>query len=330
MLDRRHLLALPALLPALAPGLALAQGAAPSAWAPSRTGRIIVPFTAGGATDATARLIAERLTQSLGQTYVVDNRPGAGGNLGTDMVAKADPDGHTLLLATIGTASINQFLYPRLPFDPLRDFASVGLINQVTNAIVVHPGVAANNLGELLALARQSPGTMNYGTPGNGTSGHMCAEYLKFRTQTRNGHVPYRGTGALMPDLLGGRIDLAVDNLPAYIPHIREGRLRILAVTSRDRWFAVPEVPTVGQSGVEGFEAVAWFGMQAPARTPRPILDRLTSAVGEAVAEPAMQARFRDLGAEPSFLDGPAFDRFIAAENDKWREVVRVAAIKLE
>jgi len=324
MLDRRHLLA----LPALAPGLARAQAAAP--WAPSRSMRIIVPFTAGGATDATARLVAERLTQSLGQSVVVDNRPGAGGNLGTDLVAKAEPDGHTLLLGTIGTASINQFLYPRLPFDPQRDFASVALINQVTNAIVVHPGVAANTLQELLALAKRDGGRLNYGTPGNGTSGHMCGEYLKFRTRTEIGHVPYRGTGALLPDLLGGRIDLAVDNLPAYIPHIREGRLRILAVTSRDRWFAVPEAPTVAESGIEGFEAVAWFGMQVPARTPRPILDRLTAAVGEAVAEPAMQARFRDIGAAPSFLDGPGFDRFIAAENDKWREVVRVAGIRLE
>jgi tripartite-type tricarboxylate transporter receptor subunit TctC len=321
MLHRRHLLALPALLPA---------AASAQQWAPSRTVRLVVPFTAGGATDATARLIAERLSNSLGQTFVVDNRPGAGGNLGTDIVAKADPDGHTLLLATIGTASINQFLYPRLTFDPTADFTSIALINQVTNAIVVHPGVAANNLQELLALARRSPGTLNYGTPGNGTSGHMCAEYLKYRTKTEIGHVPYRGTGALMPDLLGGRIDLAVDNLPAYIPHIREGRLRILAVTSRDRWFAVPEVPTVAQSGIEGFEAVAWFGMQAPARTPRPVIERLTAAVSEAVADPAMQERFRDLGAAPSFLDGPAFDRFIAAENDKWREVVRVAGIKLE
>ena len=325
MLRRRLILASPALL-------SYGAAAQPSAslWAPSRSMRIIVPFTAGGATDATARLIAERLTQSLGQSVVVDNRPGAGGNLGTDLVAKAEPDGHTLLLGTIGTASINQFLYPRLPFDPVRDFASVALINQVTNAVVVHPSVQATTLAELLALARRAPGRLNYGTPGNGTSGHMCGEYLKFRTGTEIGHVPYRGTGALMPDLLGGRIEVAVDNLPAYIPHLREGRLRILAVTSRERWFAVPEVPTVGQSGVEGFEAVAWFGMQAPARTPRPILDRLTAAVGEAVAEPATQARFRDIGAAPSFLDGPGFDRFMAAENDKWREVVRVANIRLE
>lgn len=326
MLTRRAAVALPALaLPALMPAFAHAQ-----AWAPSRSGRIIVPFTAGGATDVTARIMAERLSALLGQSYVVDNRPGAGGNLGVEMAAKAEPDGHTLLMGTIGTASINQFLYPRLPFDPMRDFASIALVNQVTNAIVVHPSVQANTFQELLAVARREPGKLNYATPGNGTSGHMSGEYLKFRTQVDIGHVPYRGTGALMPDLLGGRVEIAVDNLPAYIPHIREGRLRILAVTSRERWFAVPDVPTVIESGVPSFEAVAWFGLQAPARTPRAALDRLTAACLEICAEPATVARFRELGATASPLDGPAFDRFIAAENEKWREVVRVANVRLE
>ncbi len=320
-ITRRLALALPALIPAAA----LAQP-----WAPARPVRIIVPFTGGGATDATARILAERLTAAMGQPVVVDNRPGAGGNLGTDMVAKADPDGHTLLMGTIGTASINQFLYPRLPWNPQADLAQVALVNSVTNAIIVNPAVPANTLAELLALARARPGALNYATPGNGTSGHMCGEYLKFRTRTDLTHVPFRGTGALMPELLSGRVEVAVDNLPAYIPHIRAGALRILAVTSRDRWFAVPEAPTVGQSGVEGFEAVAWFGIQAPARTPAPILARWTEAVRAACAEPSVIARFREIGAEGTFLDGPGFDRFIAAENEKWREVVRVAGIRLE
>ena len=320
-ITRRLALALPALIPAAA----LAQP-----WAPARPVRIIVPFNGGGATDATARILAERLTAAMGQPVVVDNRPGAGGNLGTDMVAKADPDGHTLLMGTIGTASINQFLYPRLPWNPQADLAQVALVNSVTNAIIVNPAVPANTLAELLALARARPGALNYATPGNGTSGHMCGEYLKFRTRTDLTHVPFRGTGALMPELLSGRVEVAVDNLPAYIPHIRAGALRILAVTSRDRWFAVPEAPTVGQSGVEGFEAVAWFGIQAPARTPAPILARWTEAVRAACAEPSVIARFREIGAEGTFLDGPGFDRFIAAENEKWREVVRVAGIRLE
>jgi tripartite-type tricarboxylate transporter receptor subunit TctC len=322
MIARRALLA----APALAPLAAVAQ----APWAPTRPMRIVVPFTAGGATDVTARIMAERLSALLGQSVVVDNRLGAGGNVGTDFVAKSEPDGHTLLMGTIGTASINQFLYPRLPWDPQRDLAAIALANQVTNAIVVHPSVRAANLQELLALARREPGRLSYGTPGNGTSGHMCGEYLKFRTQVDINHVPYRGTGALMPDLLGGRIEMAMDNLPAYLPHLREGRLRCLAVTSRNRWFAVPEVPTVAEQGVAGFEAVAWFGVQAPARVPRPVLDRLTEASLTAIAEPTTQARFREIGAEPNPLDGPSFERFIAAENEKWREVVRVANIRLE
>ncbi|MBY0336930.1 MAG: tripartite tricarboxylate transporter substrate binding protein [Acetobacteraceae bacterium] len=321
-LTRRHALALPALL---LPAAAAAQG-----WNPTRPVRIIVPFTAGGATDVSARIMAERMGALMGQSFVVDNRPGAGGNVGTEAVAKADPDGHTLLMGTIGTASINQFLYPRLAWDPRTDLAQVALVNQVTNAVVVHPGVAAGSFQELLALARRQPGRLNYATPGNGTSGHMCGEYLKFRANVDINHVPYRGTGALMPDLLGGRVEVAIDNLPAYLPHIREGRLRVLAVTSRERWFALPDTPTVQESGVPGFEAVAWFGLQAPGRTPRHILDRYTEVALQAVAEAGTQARFREIGANPSPLNGPDFDRFIAAENDKWREVVRVANIRLE
>ncbi|MFL1464210.1 Bug family tripartite tricarboxylate transporter substrate binding protein [Roseococcus sp. DSY-14] len=331
MTTRRLAPALPRRLALSLPGLLLPAAArAQAPWSPTRPVRVIVPFTAGGATDATARILAERLSQALGQTVVVDNRPGAGGNLGTDMVAKAEPDGHTLLMGTIGTASINQFLYPRLPWNPATDLAQVALVNNVANAVVVHPGVRANTLQELLALARARPGALNYATPGNGTSGHLCAEYLKFRTRTDITHVPFRGTGALMPEVLAGRVEVAVDNLPAYIPHIRSGALRILAVTSPERWFAVPEAPTVAEAGVAGFSAVAWFGLQAPGRTPAPILARWAEAVRAACAEETIQARFREIGAAVSFLDPQGFDRFIAAENDKWREVVRAADIRLE
>nr|WP_314076302.1 tripartite tricarboxylate transporter substrate binding protein [uncultured Roseococcus sp.] len=323
-LTRRTALALPALLPVAA----AAQAQAP--WAPTRSMRIVVPFTAGGATDVMARVVAERLTHLLGQPCVVENRPGAGGNLGVEVVAKGDADGHTLLMCTIGTASINQFLYPRLPFDPVKDLAAVALASLVTNAVVVHPGVSATNIQELIALAKREPGAINYGTPGNGTSGHICGEYFKNRTGVDIGHVPYRGTGALIPDLLAGRIQMTFDNLPSYIPHIREGRLRVLAVTSRERWFALPEVPTVNESGLPDFEAVAWFGLQVQGRTPRPAVDRLTAAVQEICREPGTIAKFRELGAMPSQLGGADFDRFIAAENEKWGAVVRAANIRLE
>jgi tripartite-type tricarboxylate transporter receptor subunit TctC len=319
---RRTALTAAALL--AAPALARAQ-----AW-PARPLRIIVPFTAGGATDLSARLLAERLTQALGQSVIVENRPGAGGNVGAELVAKAEPDGHTLLMCTIGTASINQFLYDRLPFDPQRDFASIGLATAVTNAIIVHPQVAAASLRELLELARRQPGRLNYATPGNGTSGHLCGELLKVRTSVDITHVPYRGTGALMPDLLGGRVEIAVDNLPAYIPHIREGRLRILAVTSAQRWFAVPDAPTVIEAGIADFEALAWFGVQAPARTPRPVVERLAESMQTILRDPATVARVREFGAEPRPLGPAEFDRFIAAENEKWREVVRVSGARLD
>jgi tripartite-type tricarboxylate transporter receptor subunit TctC len=321
-LRRRALLGTALALPALSEARA-------QAWAPSRPVRLVVPFVGGGATDLTARLVAERLQPMLGQPVVVDNRPGAGGNLGADLVAKSDPDGHTLLMCTIGTASINQFLYSRMPFRP-EDLAAVALVNLVANAIVVNPNVPARTLQEFIAHAKQNPGRMNYGTPGNGTSGHMSGEYLKVRAGIDITHIPYRGTGAVIPDLLSGTLQVAVDNIPAYIPHIREGRMRLLAVTSRERWFSFPDTPTVIESGIPGFEAVAWFGLQAPGRTPAPILARYADAIQEISRDATVIARQREIGAEPHFLGPAAFEAFIRAENEKWREVVRVSGAKLD
>jgi tripartite-type tricarboxylate transporter receptor subunit TctC len=321
-LRRRALLGTALALPALSQARA-------QAWNPSRPVRLVVPFVGGGATDLTARLIAERLTPMIGQPVVVDNRPGAGGNLGADIVAKSDPDGHTLLMCTIGTASINQFLYSRMPFRP-EDLSAVALVNLVANAIVVNPNVPARNFAEFVAYAKQNPGRLNYGTPGNGTSGHMSGEYLKVRAGIDITHVPYRGTGAVIPDLLSGTLQVAVDNIPAYIPHIREGRMRLLAVTSRERWFSFPETPTVIESGIPGFEATAWFGLQAPARMPAPILQRCADAVREISRDPAVVARQREIGAEPNFLGPNEFEAFIRAENEKWREVVRISGAKLD
>lgn len=296
---------------------------------PNRPIRLVVPFPGGGATDVTARVLAERLTQMLGQPVVVDNRPGAGGILGCDMVAKAEPDGHTLLTCTIGTASINQYLYSKLPYDP-RDLTSLALANSLANVITVSADSPIKTFADLLQHAKAHPGDLNYGTPGNGTSGHMCAELLKSRTKTDIAHVPYRGSASVIPDLLAGRLDLAVDNLPPYLPHIQEGRLRALAVTSKQRWFALPDVPTVAESGVEGFEAEAWFGIQAPAKTPRPILERVSGHILEILKEPAVVAKLREVGSEPRPLGPEAFDSFIQAENAKWKEVVRVSGAKLD
>jgi tripartite-type tricarboxylate transporter receptor subunit TctC len=315
----------------LGAGLAMpfAARALAQPWAPSRPVRLVVPFQGGGATDLTARLIAERMGPMLGQPVVVDNRPGAGGNLGADLVAKADPDGHTLLMATIGTASINQFLYSRMPYRP-EDLSAVALVNLVANGIVVHPAVPARSFAEFVAYAKANPGRLNYGTPGNGTSGHMSGEYLKVRAGIDITHVPYRGTGGVVPDLIAGNLQVAVDNLPAYIPHIREGRMRLLAVTSRDRWFSFPEVPTVIESGIAGFEAVAWFGVQGPARMPAAAFERYAAAILEISRDPAVIARQREIGAEPRPLGPAEFEAFIREENVKWQEVVRVSGAKLD
>ncbi len=309
--------------------LPFAGAARAQSWAPSRPIRLVVPFAGGGATDLTARLLAERLGPMLGQPVVVDNRAGAGGNLGADIVAKAEPDGHTLLMGTIGTASINQFLYSRMPFRP-EDLAPVALVNQVANGIIVHPSVPARSFAELVALAKASPGRLNYGTPGNGTSGHMSGELLKVRAGIDITHVPYRGTGAVVPDLLSGTLQVAVDNLPAYLPHIREGKLRLLAVTSRERWFSAPEAPTVQESGIAGFEAVAWFCVQAPARVPAAAIQRVANAILEISREPTVIARQREIGMEPRPLGPTEFAAFIASENAKWQEVVRLSGAKLD
>jgi tripartite-type tricarboxylate transporter receptor subunit TctC len=318
---RRTLLASTLALPLI--GRAFAQP-----WAPSRPVRLVVPFQGGGATDITARLLAERLGPVLGQPVVVDNRAGAGGNLGVDIVAKSEPDGHTLLMCTIGTASINQFLYSRLPFRP-EDLAAVALVNQVANGIFVHPSVPARDFSAFLAHARATRG-LTYGTPGNGTSPHIATEYLKTRAGIELEHVPYRGTGGVVPDLIAGNLRIAVDNLPAYLPHVREGRIHLLAVTSGQRWFAVPEIPTIAESGVPGFEAVAWFGVQAPARVPAPIIQRYADAILDIVKEPAAMARIRDLGYEARPLGPAEFAAFIREEQRKWEAAVRASGARLE
>ncbi|PHK94635.1 hypothetical protein CR162_11925 [Pseudoroseomonas rhizosphaerae] len=321
-LSRRLVLAGAGLI--AAPALLRAQPAFPN-----RPVRLVVPFPGGGATDVTARLVAERLSAMLGQPVVVDNRPGAGGMLGSDMVAKAEPDGHTLLMCTIGTASINQYLYSNMPYQ-VSALTELALVNSLANVIAVPASSPLKTFKDLLEKAKAEKGTLTYGTPGNGTSGHMCGELIKHRTGTDIIHVPYRGSAAVIPDLLAGRLDMAIDNLPPYLPHINEGRLRALAVTSKARWFALPDVPTVAELGVEGFEAEAWFGLQAPARTPRPVLERVSGHVAEILKEPEVLAKLRDLGSEPRPMGPQEFSAFIQAENVKWKEVVRVSGARLD
>lgn len=295
---------------------------------PSRPVRLIVPFPPGASTDAVGRLTAERLSTLLGQPFVVENRGGAGGLIGAEAAACAAPDGYTLLVATISVSAIAPHLAPRLAWDPARDLANVAASCVVPNAVLARPDLPARDVAGLIALAKERPGALAYGSPGNGTSGHLCAEYLKSRAGIALTHAPYRGTAPLLADLLGGRLDFAVDNLPFYVSHVREGRLRLLAVTSPDRWFSVPDAPTVAEGALPGFAMVIWWGLQAPAGTPAPVVERLEAAMLTAFAEPDTRARLREIGVDAAPLGTSAFDRLVADEHAKWGAVVRDAGIR--
>jgi len=312
--------------PLLGPVAARAQG---PGWSPSRPVRLVVGFTPAGTTDIAARLLAEPLSRRLGQQVVVENRPGAGGNIGNQIVAQADPDGHTLLMQTISGGAINYSLYgPRMPIRP-EDLAAVGLMLRVPNAIFVNPNLPVRSLRELVDYAKARPGRLNIGSSGAGTSLHMTGELLKLEAGLDMTHVPFRGAGPMLQEVIAGRVEVAVDNLPSVIGHLREGRLKPLAVTTRERTPAMPDVPTTGEEGLPGVEATAWFGMQAPARTPRAAIARVSEELNAIIREPEMSRRIADLGGMPPNLtpDGgttpETFDAFIRAEIAKWGEVVR-------
>jgi tripartite-type tricarboxylate transporter receptor subunit TctC len=310
-------------------GLALA-GPAKAQDYPSKPIRLVVPFAAGGATDVLARLVGERLTASLGQQVVVDNRPGAGGNIGSDLVARAEPDGYTILMGAVGTHAINPSLYPKMPYDPVKDFAPVTLVASVPNVLVVNPEVPANSVQELIDLAKANPGELNFASSGNGTSIHLSGELFKAMTGTDIVHVPYKGSGPAVTDLLGGQVQMMFDNMPSSLPHVKAGKLRALGVTSAKRSPALPEVPTIAEAGVPSYDATSWFGILAPAGTSEPVVTRLQGAIVQALGEPEMRQRMADLGAEP-VGDTPAeFGQFIAAEIAKWAKVVNDAGVKLE
>jgi tripartite-type tricarboxylate transporter receptor subunit TctC len=302
---------------------AFAQG-----W-PTRPLRLVVPFPPAGTTDIAARILAERLAARLGQPVAVENRAGAGGNVGSDVVAKAEPDGYTLLMQTISSGAINYALYgARMPYRP-EDLAAVGLMLRVPNLIFVTNALPVRSLADLVALARREPGRLNIGSSGAGTSLHMTGELLKLEARVDITHVPFRGAGPMLAEIIAGRVEVGVDNLPSVIGHAREGRLRALAVTTATRSPALPEVPTTAEAGFPGVEATAWFGVQAPARTPRAIVERIGAEIDAIVREPATAARIADLGGMPPALtptggtSPAAFEAFIRDEVTRWSEIVR-------
>ena len=301
---------------------------AQSDW-PAKPVRIVVPFVAGGTTDLVARVVAEELTQVLKQTFVVDNKGGAGGNIGATEVARAAPDGYTLLLGTPGTLSINQFLYASMPYDSNKDFAPVSFVVRVPNVLVVNPGVGVRNIAELIAKMRAKPGGYSYGSPGNGTTGHLSTELFKTRAKVFALHIPYRGSGPMLVDLMGGQIQMSIDNLPTAMPHIRSGKLLALGVTSDQRSTQLPDVPTIA-SVLPGYSAESWFVLMAPANTPPAIVNRMSAEVDKILKKPAVIERFKALGADPVGGTPEQLGQFIAAETRKWAEVVKASGAKID
>ncbi|NUZ06909.1 Bug family tripartite tricarboxylate transporter substrate binding protein [Piscinibacter koreensis] len=297
---------------------------------PSHSMRIIVPFAPGGSTDVLARLMGNALSERLGQPVVVDNRAGAGGNIGAAAVAKAAPDGYTLVMGSIGTHATNGLIYPQMPYDALKDFAPVALIGTVTLVLVVHPSIEARSAAELVALLKKKPGEISYASGGVGASQHLAGELFKFMTKTSMQHVPYKGSAGALSDLLAGRVPVMFADLPLVAAHIASGGLKALAVADPERSPALPNVPTVAESGVPGYFANAWYGLFAPAGTPQPVLAKLQGEITAILKQPAIRKTMIEQGASPSGLVGADLRRFQENEVKRWGEVVRTAGIKME
>jgi tripartite-type tricarboxylate transporter receptor subunit TctC len=304
-------------------GAALAQG-----W-PSRPVRLIAPYPAGGPIDISARLLAGKLQASLGQPVVVENRPGAGGNLGVEMVAKSAPDGHTLVIGAIATHAINPTLMGGVPYDPVRDFRHIALMVQVPNVLVVNLDLPAKSVAELIALARQRPGRLDFASGSTGSTGHLAGELFKQMTGTYMVHIPYKGAAPAVLDLVAGRVHLMFDNLASALPNIRAGKVRALAVTTKRRSSFLPELPTLDESGLKGFDMTTWWGVMAPARTPDEVVARLNGEILRALEAPEVRERLRAMGSEtPAIRTPEEFTAFVAAEGRIYAELVRRSGAK--
>lgn len=295
---------------------------------PNRLVKWIVGYPAGGSTDIFARLIGQRLSERLGQQFVIENRPGAGNNIGTDAVVNAAPDGYTLLLVNPANA-INTSLYKKLTFNFINDIAPVAGIARVPNVMEVNPSVPAKNVAEFIAYAKANPGKVNMASSGNGTSIHLSGELFKFMTGVKMLHVPYRGSAPALTDLLAGTVHVMFDNMPSSVGHIKAGSLRPLAVTTAQRSAELPDVPTVAET-VPGFEASAWFGMGAPKGTPREIIEKLNKEINDALKDPKFAARIAELGGVPIVVTPEGFGDIVKAETDKWAKVVEFSGVKLD
>jgi tripartite-type tricarboxylate transporter receptor subunit TctC len=308
--------------------LALPAQAEAQEW-PTKQVTLIVPFSAGGTTDLFGRLLAQHLQQKTGQPFIVENRAGAGGNLGAQMVAKAAPDGTTFLVGTVSTHAINPFLYSKLPHDTVKDFQPVSLIARLPNILVVHPDMPVKTVPELIAYLKANPDKISYGSSGVGTSIHLAAELFKIKTGTTMTHVPFRSSGDIMNNLTGGHINLAFDNITLAWTQVKAGRLRALAVTSTARSAVAPDVPVMADT-IPGFEATSWHGVFAPAGTPKPIVDKMAAEMKRILELPDVKEKLAEIGAIASPMTPEDFTKFIDGERAKWSEVVKAAGVKVD
>lgn len=307
----------------------VACGGAQAQQYPERPVRVVVPFAPGGAVDLVARTIAPRLTDAFGQTLVVDNRGGAGGTIGTDIVAKARPDGHTLLVASMGVA-VNAALYPKLPYDTLEDLAPITTLGEQPNIVVVHPSVAAKSLDEMLALARAKPGQITYGSGGVGSNSHLATVLLVQMARVDLLHIPYKGLGPAITELVGGQVQLVVSNVSTALPHVKSGKLRLLAVTSGKRFPSFPDTPTVSEAGVPGYESSGWYGMWVTAGTPPPIVAVLNRETTRILGSTVIREQFDAQGLRPIPTSPETFGKRLREEIRKWGPVVRASGARPE
>jgi tripartite-type tricarboxylate transporter receptor subunit TctC len=297
---------------------------------PNRTVTLVVPFAPGGSTSIVGRVIADKMSQLLGQSIVVDNRPGAGGTVGTKYVAKSDPDGYTLLLGYTGTLAIGPSLYKEVGYDPSKDFAPIGMIGNAPSALVVHPSFPAHTVAELIAYAKANPGKVNFGSAGVGSVNHITGEYFARTAGIQLVHIPYKGTGPALTDLLGGHIPMALAPIPATNPNVAAGLLRALAVTGKTRNSLMPNVPTLAESGLPGFEASLYYGLVAPAGTPRPVIDKLNTELRAALASDEVRKQLAQDGTEITPGTPEDYADFIVKDEKKWAELVKASGVEQE
>jgi tripartite-type tricarboxylate transporter receptor subunit TctC len=320
--------ALLALTSSLTASLSTAQTAAQNY--PQKPIRMIVPFTPGGSTDILARSIGQELSKAWGQSVIIENIAGAGGSIGADKAAKSPADGYTLLMGHIGTLAVNPSLYPKLPYNPVKDFAPVAWVARVPNVLVVNPNVPAKNVQELVALAKSKPGQLSYGSGGNGSAANLATEYFKMQTETAILHIPYRGTAPAVTDLMGGQIQMLFTGAPAVMGQVKNGQLRALAVSSPKRLDALPDLPTVAEAGYKNFEADQWYGVVAPAGTPRDIVLKLNQQINVALNSAELKKRLTTEGAVATPESPETFGKLIAQEIERWRPVITSGRVKAD